>query len=262
MLFLIGMGLSHREIPRNAMEVIADADEVLVDQYTNFITDEDLAKIGEDLNVSLVLLNRSDLEENAKLMVERARTKKIAILVSGDPLIATTHHTILDLAHKMKVEYRVYHAASIFSAGIGESGLDVYKFGPTTTLAFWSDNYKPVSHIDVIKRNMEAGEHTMCLLDYHYAEKRRMRLAEAVSLLHGADRQRNYNILKHDTKLIVLGDIGKETQTIAYLEIAKIGKEELMMFEGKVLTIIIPGKLNFAEEEALLKFSSHPPSST
>ena len=260
MLFLIGIGLNNRDIPYSAVDDLKGADEVLVDQYTNFITDEDLAWISSEFGVSPKLIHRSDLEENAKLMVDKAKDQDIVLLVSGDPLIATTHHTILDLAAKKGIEYKIHHSSNIFSGGIGESGLDIYKFGPTTTITFWSDKYKPTSFIDVVKKNFENGEHTMGLCDYHYNEKRRMKVAEAIELLHVADETKGYNFITEKSKILVLGDIGKATQEIRYLQVGKIGKEDLRAFEGKVITLIIPGPLNFAEEEALLKFTS--PSST
>ncbi|MDE1761955.1 MAG: diphthine synthase [Candidatus Micrarchaeota archaeon] len=254
MLFLIGMGLNYDDIPYSAIDTITSADEVLVDQYTNFIPEEALESIKTRLKINLRLLSRSELEENAKGTIAKAASSSIVILVPGDPLIATTHHTILDLAHKMGIEYRVFHAPSIFSAGIGESGLDIYKFGPTTTITFWSEKYKPTSFIDVAKRNVENGQHTMMLFDYHYQEKRRMRLGEAIVLLHAADEQRKAGVMTQDRKLLILGDIGKDTQLIRYVAFGGIGKEVLREFEGKTLTIVVPAKPSFAEEEALTKF--------
>ncbi|MDE1846112.1 MAG: diphthine synthase [Candidatus Micrarchaeota archaeon] len=256
MLFLIGIGLNNRDIPYSAADDLSGADEVLVDQYTNFITDEDLAWITSKFQISPKLIHRSDLEENAKVMVEKAKEKDIVLLVSGDPLIATTHHTILDLAAKKGVEYKIYHSSNIFSGAIGESGLDIYKFGPTTTITFWSEKYKPTSFIDVVKKNFENGQHTMCLCDYHYNEKRRMKVSEAIELLHVADETKGYGFITEKSKILVLGDVGKDSQEIRYLQVGKINKEDLRAFEGKVITLIVPGPMNFAEEEALQKFTA------
>ncbi|MDE1804333.1 MAG: diphthine synthase [Candidatus Micrarchaeota archaeon] len=254
MLFLIGMGLNYDDIPYSAIETIASADEVLVDPYTNFIPEEALENLKAKLKINLRLLSRSELEENTKGTIAKAASSNIVILVPGDPLIATTHHTILDIAHKVGIDYRVFHAPSIFSAGIGESGLDIYKFGPTTTITFWSEKYKPTSFIDVVKKNAENGEHTMMLFDYHYLEKRRMRLGEAIPLLHAADELKKAGIMTPERKLLILGDVGKKSQLIKYVPFGMIGKEVLREFEGKTLTIIVPVKPSFAEEEALQKF--------
>ena len=254
MLFLIGMGLTNKDMSLSAFDALAKSDEILVDPYTNYLTDEDLEYLKEKVGKAPALLGRSDLEENAKLIIAKAKEKNIALLVSGDPLIATTHHTILDLAHKAGVKFTVYHAASIFSAAIGESGLDIYKFGPTTTITFWTEKYKPVSFIDVIKKNLDNDQHTLALFHYDYFEKRKMRLGEAIPLLHTADEIRKHGTMTAERKLLILGDVGKETQSIKYVAFGKIDKAVLREFEGKLLVIIVPGKLNFAEEEALSKF--------
>ncbi|MDE1855689.1 MAG: diphthine synthase [Candidatus Micrarchaeota archaeon] len=262
MLFLIGMGLTNREIPFTALDDLTSADEVLLDPYTNFIPEEDLAYLSHNFNIEITSLTRSDLEENSRQIVERAKGKNVAILVSGDPLIATTHHTILDLAAKLGIDYKIYHSSNIFSAAIGESGLDIYKLGPTTTIAFWTDKYKPVSFIDVIKRNVDSEQHTIVLFDYNYLEKRKMRLGEAIPVLHAADEQRKHNIMSPSRKLLILGDIGKKSQSILYTEFGKINKDVLKEFEGKIITMIVPGAMSFAEEDAIAKFSGIKPAST
>ncbi|MGI0141064.1 MAG: diphthine synthase [Candidatus Micrarchaeales archaeon] len=255
MLFLAGIGLTNRDVTSSALVALKNS-ELLLDQYTNYIEQEDINHLEGLFGKGIKPLERSDLEENAIQIVNRARSGDVAILVSGDPLIATTHHTILDLAEKNSVQYGVFHSSNIFSAAIGQSGLDIYKFGPPTTITFWSENYKPISFIDVIKKNIANDEHTLALFDYHYKEKRRMRLGEAIPLLHTADEQRKYGIMTPDRKLLIMGDVGKQTQTIEYVEFGKIDKRVLKKFENKVISIIVPGKMNFAEEEAIHKFTS------
>lgn len=255
MLFLVGIGLTNRELNPVILTQLRNA-EMLLDPYTNFIDESDINYLEGLLSKGIKRLERSDLEENSLSIVRRAKNSDIAILVSGDPLIATTHHTILDLAKQEKVAYKVSHASNVFSAAIGESGLDIYKFGPTTTVTFWAENYRPVSFIDVIKKNQDNEQHTLCLLDYHYKEKRRMKLAEAVQLLHVADDKQKYGLTTEKTKLLLLGDLGKETQTIRYVSFENMNKELLKEFEGKIICIIFPGKMNFAEEEALKKFEA------
>ncbi|MDE1825330.1 MAG: diphthine synthase [Candidatus Micrarchaeota archaeon] len=254
MLILTGTGVNNRDISQLAIEQIKQADELLLDLYTNHISKEELSNLSMLCAKEPKLLSRSDLEENAGQIVERAKRAKIAILVSGDPLIATTHHTILDLAAKAHVEYMVCHSSSIFSAAIGESGLDIYKFGPTTTITFWSEKYRPVSFIDAIKKNIDNAQHTLALFDYHYEEQRRMRLGEAIVLLHAADEQRGHGLMDKERMLLVMGDIGKQTQQIKYVQLGAVDKEVLKGFEGKTLCMIVPGKLSFAEEDALKRF--------
>lgn len=256
MLFLVGIGLENGDISSKAMEVIGKADALLLDQYTNFTSSDEVKKLGEIIGKDPKPLQRSDLEENVKKTIEAAMEKNVVILVPGDPLIATTHHTIIDAAKKMGIPYRIIHGISVFSAAIGESGLDIYKFGPTATIPFWTEKYKPVSFIDVVAQNVKNKEHTLILLDYNYKEKMRMELAEAIKLLHKADEITGHNLIKKETKIIILGNVGKETQVIRYLPVDGINKEVLKEFLDKTICLIFPTNLNFAEEDALLKFGA------
>ncbi|CAK6984976.1 diphthine methyl ester synthase-like, partial [Scomber scombrus] len=47
---------------------------------------------------------------------------------------------------------------------IGCCGLQLYNFGETVSLVFWTDTWKPESFYDKICKNRTAGMHTLCLL--------------------------------------------------------------------------------------------------
>lgn len=40
----------------------------------------------------------------------------------------------------------------------------LYRFGETVSLVFWTDTWRPESFYDRICKNREAGQHTLCLL--------------------------------------------------------------------------------------------------
>jgi diphthine synthase len=254
MLILIGLGLETKDISVRGLEAANAAAKVYLEQYTTFISDEYLAYLKSEIKQQMTVLGRSELEEKVKETINEAKTKDIAILVPGDALIATTHHTtILDTAKQMKIKTKVYHASSIYSAAIGESGLDVYRFGQTVTIPFWYENYKPTSYLDVIKKNLLNDEHTLLLLDLNQKEKRTMSLDEAVAQLKAAENEKLYDIIDDNLKILVLGNVGRETQELAYFRIGDAKKMQ-KRFNGKILSMIIPATLNFAEEEALGKF--------
>ena len=251
MLILIGLGLETRDISIRGLEAATKASKAYLEQYTTFISDEYTNYLKEKIGQDIITIGRSELEEKAKETIKDANAKDVAILVPGDPLIATTHHaTLIDTARQMKIKTKVYHASSIYSAAVGASGLDVYKFGPPTSIPFWSENYKPTSFLDLIKRNLTNDEHTLLLLDLNQKEKRPMMLVEAITLLKNAEEEKQFDIVDDDLKLVVLGDVGKDSQDVVYVKIGKIDalKER---FNGKLLSLIIPGQLNFAEEDAL-----------
>ena len=55
------------------------------------------------------------------------------------------------------------HNASIMNA-IGCCGLQLYNFGRTVSIVFFTDNWRPDSFYDKIKVNADAKMHTLCLL--------------------------------------------------------------------------------------------------
>ena len=58
---------------------------------------------------------------------------------------------------------KVVHNASILTA-VGCCGLQLYNFGETVSIPFWSETWEPDSFLDKIEANLERGLHTLCLL--------------------------------------------------------------------------------------------------
>lgn len=251
MLMLIGIGIETGDISVRALEAAKQAKKLYLDSYTAPITSEYLSFLENRTGKKIHGLDRHALEENAKKLVNEAVREDIAIFFVGDPLIATTHHTILDLSKKEGVQTSVYHAPSIFSIAIGESGLDIYKFGPTTTIPFWSKNYKPTSFVDVITRNSKNGEHTLVLVDVDSKNNSTMGAQEALTLLAAACAEKTVTL----GKILLVGNAGCADQKILCVEFSKAEKHA-HDFSGKKLSIIVPAAMNFAEEDAIKRFST------
>ena len=116
----------------------------------------------------------------------------VAFLVVGDPLgcvvhhdirpipsiffRATTHADIILRARALKIPVRVIHNASIMNA-VGACGLQLYNFGQTVSLVFFTDAWKPDSFYDRIKENADLGMHTLVLLDIKVKEQSEENLA-------------------------------------------------------------------------------------
>lgn len=60
--------------------------------------------------------------------------------------------------------------ASIMSA-IGATGLQLYNFGQTVSMVFFTETWKPSSFYDRIKENVQIGLHTLILLDIKVKEQ-------------------------------------------------------------------------------------------
>lgn len=56
-------------------------------------------------------------------------------------------------------------------SGIGACGLQLYNFGQTVSMVFFTDTWKPSSFYDRIKENRSIGLHTLVLVDIKVKEQ-------------------------------------------------------------------------------------------
>lgn len=254
MLSIIGLGLDIGDISYKGIKAIRDANIVLMESYTLPLPSGYLDFLEKESGKEIAAIDRKGLEDNVAITVEPAKDSNLAILVPGDPLIATTHHIIIEAARKIGAETQTIHSSSIFTAGIGESGLDIYRFGPTTTVPFWSSKYKPVSFIDVIKRNLENNQHTLVLLDVDASAGMTMSYADAILLIKKAEEKRGATVIGN-RKIIILCEIGTESQNIIYTETENLKLQRLeKRLASKRTALIIPADMNFAEKALVMNF--------
>ncbi|MET1124952.1 MAG: diphthine synthase [Archaeoglobaceae archaeon] len=177
MLLLIGLGVGDaRDISLRGLEAARKADKVYVELYTSKFSSS-VEEIAEIIGREVEVLSRSDLEENCWKIVEEARDRDVAVLIPGDPMVATTHVILRLEARKRGVESRVIHSSSVVSAVCGATGLQVYRFGKVATVS-WTKSRAP---IDVLKANESIDAHTLLLLDVD------MSVSDAVEILVETD---------------------------------------------------------------------------
>jgi len=247
MLYLIGLGLyDEKDLSLRALEILKGCDEIYAELYTGVFRGS-AEKLEELTGRPVRILFRKDLEENPEGNVLRnSRNMHIALLVPGDPLVATTHIDLILRARKLGIETKVIHSSSIYSA-IGETGLQLYKFGKTTTLAFPEKGYFPTSPYDVIKENLGKGLHTLVLLDVKAEEKRFMTVREAIELLLDIEHSKKEGAFTPNRTCIGAARLGGDS-VIKAGTAEDLGKEK---FGDPPHILIVPGKLHFVEEEAL-----------
>lgn len=254
MLTLIGLGISDEyDMTLRGIEEAKKSDKIYFESYTGkwLGSLENLQKIlGKD---QIFILKRFDLEENSKKILDEAKEKNISILVQGDPMIATTHSSILLEAKKIGIETKIIHNSSIFSA-ISETGLHIYKFGPTVTIPFLekTGGKLPKSVYETMKENKNRGLHTLCLLDVSSDARSFMAPLQGIDLILGMERQFGKGVIEPSQKVVVLCKSGEESK-IFYNEIEAFHKNTIMETPA---VVIVPGKLHFAEKEFLENFKS------
>jgi len=170
MLYLIGLGLGDiKDITVKGLEIVKRCDKVYLEHYTSILTvgQEELQKFyGREI----LLADRELVEQGADTFLDEAREEDVAFLVVGDPFGATTHSDLVLRAREKEVAVSVVHNASIMSA-VGCCGLQLYNFGETVSIPFWTDTWKPDSFYQKISDNLRRGQHTLCLLDIKVKEQ-------------------------------------------------------------------------------------------
>lgn len=234
MLYLIGLGLSCKDISLNALEAIKECKKLYLESYTSLgCSVKELERI---INKKVIIANRELIENNSNKILNEAKNFNIGILVYGDPLSATTHVNYLISCNKLNIKFKVIHASSILTA-VAETGLSLYNFGKTTSIPFNNENIK--TPIKVIKDNLKLGLHTLILLDLDPGNKRFLTINEALDYL-----------LRNNISLncIACSSLGTDKQEIKY---GSINELKNLKFDKFPQCLIIPGKLHFVEEEAL-----------
>jgi len=134
-LHLVGMGLgSVNYLTKGALEAAARSDKIYLDTYTSPIDESLLNHLRREFGEKLIEADRSLLEEGASRIVEEAGEGDVCVLVPGDPLIATTHLTLILEAARRGIGFRIVHGVSAHTALISSSLLQAYKFGRTVTI--------------------------------------------------------------------------------------------------------------------------------
>src|SRR6266849_1280243 len=184
----VGLGLNDEKgLTVEGLEEARKADVVFAEFYTNVMPSLDVKRLERLLRKKVVVLDRVQLEdENGRQSFEAAGKGKVAFLVPGDPMIATTHVSIrLELA-KRGVPSRIIHGPSIASAVCGATGLQSYKFGKSVTLP--REPGVPGSLLDAVRDNKTRGLHTLLLFDVRPEMAQQLTIGEAAAKLVTADR--------------------------------------------------------------------------
>jgi diphthine synthase len=249
MLYLIGLGLhDERDLSLKGLDALRKSDRVYFESYTSRFNGR-MGKLQELAGKKIVVLDRRGVEENA-VFIDEALDETVCLLVPGDPMAATTHIDIVLRARERGVDVEIIHSSSIFSA-VGETGLQLYKFGRATTLAYPEGDYFPVSPYDVVRENLSAGLHTLVLLDVKSDEDRYMTVGEAIGLLLKMEGEKGEGFFREDSMCVGIARLGGDA-VIGYGSAVELREHD---FGSPPHVLVIPGKLHFMEEEVLKRFS-------
>lgn len=245
-LYLIGLGLNNeKDISLRGLETVNGCELIYLENYTGFMMVP--VENFEQLYGKKVIMAERSLVEQGEEIISNAMNKEVALLVMGDPLFATTHIDIIMRARKKNIKTVIIHNASILNA-VGESGLQLYKFGKITSVPFPEKSFQPVTAFEVMKQNKMLGLHSLLLLDLRPKENRHMAIKQAIEILLDIANKRGDPIFDEDTLCIGCARLGSDNSMI------KAGKASEIMkidFGQAPHCLIVPGELHFIEEEMM-----------
>lgn len=254
-LTFVGLGLNDEKgVTLRGLEEITNADLVFSESYTSTLSEGALTRLESTTGKTIRLLDRSAVEDGT-VILEACRTGRVALLVAGDPMSATTHVDLRLRATKQGVTTRVIHGVSALTAIPGLLGLQHYKFGRTCSLPFPQEGYSPTSPYDVVMENLQRGLHTLVLLDIDADNRRYMTANEGMHLLMDMERRVGKGVVDNKTLVCVVARAGSEECAVRAGALGDLVKED---FGPPLHALVIPGKLHFVEEEALEVFAGRP----
>lgn len=250
-LYLVGLGVYKTPmIPQEWFKKIVRSKYIFFEGYTS-PTPYDIQDVRKFFGRrDIKPINRETLEMKIEEIVRIAIEDNVSILVYGDPLIATTHKTLIIQSREMGVDYEILHNVSSYLYAISESGLDIYKIGPVGTLIRGDVDINR-STLDKVRYNLYHGFHSPILLEYSAEENYIMHPSEAIQILREDDKLWKI-ISDNKSYIIVLMALGFEEENKLAYRPWEIEKMKFLPM-GYPSIIIITGKLHFMEREYIEK---------
>ena len=230
MLYIIGLGLFvYKDITVRGLEAVKSCDLVFLEHYTAVLKcpTEELEKFYEK---KIIVADRDLVESEAWRILEPAQTKNVALLVVGDVYGATTHSDMFVRCQKMGIKVQIIHNASIMNA-IGCSGLQLYRFGQSVSVCFWTENWRPFSYYPKIKVNRDNNMHTLVLLDIKVKERseeniikgrnifeppRYMTINQCIEQLLTIENEQKLGVYDENTMVVGMARVACDDQQIVY----------------------------------------------
>lgn len=245
MLTIIGIGVEdHEDITLKGLHAVQKSDTVYIEIYTS-VLQEKIESLERYWKIKITPAYREDIEGESNKILEKAKTKNVALLIIGDPFTATTHTDMMLRCKEQKIPVNIIHNTGIITLA-GETGLQLYKFGKTTSAPF--DEKGTSTTYNTIARNLSINAHTLVLLDLDTSNDKYLEIPTVIQRLLNEEKKHKKKIITLQTNIIACERLGTKTQKIHYDTIENLLKTK---YRQPPHCIIIPSQLHFMEEEYL-----------
>ncbi|MDP8888092.1 MAG: diphthine synthase [Thermoproteota archaeon] len=251
MLWFVGIGINgYRGLSIAALDVLRKCNVVYIERFTSALSEVDIQGLNSLLEMHTKPVQRWFVEDGREIL-EAAKTKDVALVTYGDPLIATTHSELRSRAAKNSIKSAILHSASGIASLIGESGLHVYKFGRMVTMM--SKLLSAVTVYNTIFQNLLSGSHTLILTEYSHDDESKeeqffLDPSSVFKMLLDAEQAHKHEIFSDNTFAVVASRVGMQDQKIISGKVKSLMKLE---FGIGPHSVIVTGALHFTETEAL-----------
>jgi len=253
-LSFIGLGLNdEKDLSLKALEEIKKSEKIFAEFYTAKLMGTTIEKLEKLYGKKVNVLNRKETEKG-DIIINSSKKHNTVFLTAGDSMTATTHFDLRIRAIKENIDTKIIHGSSIITAVPSLLGLQNYKFGRTTTIAYPQKDFFPTSPYDVITNNLKNNLHSLVLLDIKDEEKRYMTANEGIKILLDMEEKKHGDIFK-DKIICVVARAGSKNPIVK----ADVAKKILKYDFGSPLhSLVVPAKLHFMEIEALKMLAQLP----
>ena len=266
-LYIIGLGMwDERDITVRGLEAIRRSDRVILEMYTSVLLC-DSSRLEKFYGKAIEIADRETVEQGIEPILKDAAERDISFLVVGDPFGATTHTDLVLRASQLSIPTVVIHNASIMNA-VGCCGLQLYRFGQTVSMVFFTDDWRPDSFYERIEENIKMGLHTLCLVDIKVKEQtienmmrgnkifeppRFMSVNMCIQQMLEVEEKLNRGVCAKDSICVGLARIGSEEQYIACGTMEELSQHD---FGEPLHSVVIPARsLHELEKDFLRQFT-------
>jgi diphthine synthase len=244
MLYFIGLGID-QSLSLKALSELQVCEAVYYESYTSPRTNEDVLSQFSSLSNTKVEVVKREFVEDGRKLLESAKRTNVALVCSGDPMVATTHQELRTRAIKEGIQTKIIHGSSILCSVSGELGLHSYNFGRVVTITREPLQY---TAYNTIYDNLLRGLHTTILLEWDEAHNFFLDPRVAIKGLEDAERDLRHEVLDSSTFILIASRLGSDNAHVYGMTLEELKKVEL---GTPPHVLVLPGKLHYTEQEAL-----------
>ncbi|WP_254863377.1 diphthine synthase [Halovivax gelatinilyticus] len=251
MLTFVGLGLyDETSITVEGRDVLCEADRVFAEFYTSELIGTTVEALEAHHDVEIEVRDRTGVEVDPDPILDAAETSDVVFLTAGDTMISTTHADLRLRARARGIETHIVHGITAQTAASGLTGLQNYRFGPSTTLPFpraHGADGLPASVTNTIDDNRDRGLHTVVYLDIKAEEGEYMSADVGADLLAAA---------YPDLVAVVVARAGSPDPLVRGGRLDALANGS---YGDPLHLLVVPGTCHLLEAEALESFADVDP---